>query len=221
MEKIVLQAELRDTGRHPVRVLRDVERVPAVVYGGHVAPKVIALDAKLLRKALHEVGAGLVSLQIGTDTPVHALVREVQHHPVKHHILHVDFQAVSMTEKLRLNIPILPEGTAPVMSNQDIVLVRHMATVEVECLPGDIPNHLVADLAKLNGIHDEITVKDLVMPAGLKVIADPDQVLFSVTLSRAAVEEEVTPTETTTADQVEVVAKGKIKEGEEEAPAKK
>ncbi len=221
MANIVLQAELRRAGRHGVRELREGDRVPAIVYGAHQAPRAISVEAKSLQKALRSAGSGLIALQIGADAPFQALTREVQHHPVKHHTLHVDFQAVSMTEKLRLNVAVIHEGTAPAMSNQDVVLVRNMDTVEVECLPGDIPQHLVADLSKLMSIHDEIAVKDLVVPSGIKILAEPDQVLFSLTMSRAAVEEEVAPTGVPSPDEVEVVAKGKPKEGEEVAPAKK
>jgi len=219
MENIVLQAELRATGRHALRELRDGQRVPGVVYGAHQAPQPISVEARALQKALHAAGSGLVSLQLGTAEPLRVLAREVQHHPVKHYTLHVDFQAVSMTEKLRLDVPIIHEGTAPAMSNQDVVLVRHVDSIEVECLPADIPQHLAANLASLKTLHDEVAVKDLVVPTGVKILAEPNQVLFSLTMSSAAAEEEA-PAATPAPDEVEVVAKGKPKE-EEAAPAKK
>jgi large subunit ribosomal protein L25 len=227
MENIVLQAELRGTGRHSLRELRNVNRVPAILYGADWASQAIAVDAKILHKALAVTGTGLLWLQIGAAAPFRVLVREIQHHPIKHHALHVDFQAVSLTQKLRLRIPIVHEGTSPAMTNPDLVLVRNMDSVEIECLPTDIPNRLVADLSGLKHVHDEILVKDLVLPAGVKIMAEPDHVVFSLTLSRAgAVEEAVV--EAPAPDEVEVVAKGKVKEaaaGEEtpakEAPAKK
>lgn len=216
MEKITLEAEPRGTGRHPVRELRNAQRVPAVVYGAHQTPEAISVDARALHGVLATVGTGLLSLQIGARPPQQVLVREVQRHPVKHHVLHVDFQAVSMTEKLRLDVPILAEGASPlVTANPDIVLVRNMDTVEIECLPQDIPSHLTADLSSLRSIHDEILVKDLATPPGVRIVTEPDHVVFSLTLSRAGAEEEAAA-EAPAADQVEVVAKGKAKEGAEE-----
>jgi large subunit ribosomal protein L25 len=156
------------------------------------------------------------------DSPLNVLPREVQRHPVKHNVLHVDFQAVSMTEKLRLHVPIIHEGDAPAMKlNGDLVLVRNLDSVEIECLPADIPNHLVANLTKLQGEDDEVLAGDLAVPNGVKVLTAHDQVIFSLTLSRAGTLEE-TEEAAATAAEPEVVIKGKAaKEGAEEAPEKK
>jgi large subunit ribosomal protein L25 len=215
MDKITLQGEPRSAGRHPVRELRGAGRVPAILYGSGMAPQPIAVDAKLLRRALHDAGSGLLTLQIGNEAPIQVLAREVQHDPVKHNALHVDFQAVSLTERLRLHVPIVHEGTAPAMSNQDIVLVRNMDAIEIECLPTDIPNHLVADISTLRTLEDEILAKDLHLPAGVKLMADPEHPVFSLTLARAAAEEEAEAVEAPA--EVEVVVKGKAKEGAEVA----
>ena len=222
MEKITLDAELRGVGRHPVRELRDVARVPAVIYGSGVEAKPISVNAKALQKALHQAGSGLLTLQLLGDSPLNVLPREVQRHPVKHNVLHVDFQAVSMTEKLRLHVPLIHEGDAPAMKlNGDLVLVRNLDSIEIECLPADIPNHLVADLTKLQGEDDEVLASDLAVPNGVKVLTAHDQVVFSLTLSRAGILDE-TEEGAATAAEPEVVIKGKAaKEGAEEAPEKK
>ncbi len=222
MEKITLDAELRGVGRHPVRELRDVARVPAVIYGAGVEAKPISVNAKALQKALHQAGSGLLTLQLVGDSPLNVLPREVQRHPVKHNVLHVDFQAVSMTEKLRLHVPLIHEGDAPAMKlNGDLVLVRNLDSIEIECLPADIPNHLVADLTKLLGDDDEVLVSDLAVPNGVKVLTAQDHVVFSLTLSRAGILDE-TEEGAATAAEPEVVIKGKAaKEGADEAPEKK
>lgn len=221
MEKVILDAELRGVGRHPVRELRAEQLVPAVVYGASTPAQPIAVNAKDLQKALHQAGTGLMTLQIAGREPVQVLAREVQRHPVRHNLLHVDFQAVSLTEKLRLNVPLVHEGEAPAMrANGDLVLVRNLDVVEIECLPGDIPNHLVADLTRLKTMDDELLVRDLTVPAGVKIVTPADHVAFSLTLSRAGALEEVEG-ETPSAE-VEVVAKGKAaKEGAEEPAEKK
>ena len=222
MEKITLDAELRGVGRHPVRELRDVARVPAVIYGAGVEAKPISVNAKALQKALHQAGSGLLTLQLVGDSPLNVLPREVQRHPVKHNVLHVDFQAVSMTEKLRLHVPLIHEGDAPAMKlNGDLVLMRNLDSIEIECLPADIPNHLVADLTKLQGDDDEVLVSDLAVPNGVKVLTAQDHVVFSLTLSRAGILDE-TEEGAATAAEPEVAIKGKAaKEGTDEAPEKK
>jgi len=219
MEKILLQAEPRNTGRHALRELRNADRVPAVVYGPELSPQPVSVDRKALHSALVTVGTGLLSLRIGSQRPVEVLVREVQRHPVKHNALHVDFQAVSMTERIRLEVPIVIEGVAPVLKSADMVQVRNLDSVEIECLPADIPGHLVADISRLHKADDTVLVRDLIVPAGVKVLADPEQVVISVTMSRAAAIEEA-PAEEVAAGEVEVVTKRKPKEEEEEAEGK-
>lgn len=218
MEKTTLQAELRETGRHPIRELRNVSRVPAVVYGQHMNALAVSLDAKLLGLTLRASGSGLIEMVVPGQGTLHVLVREIQRHPTKHYIQHVDFLAVSMTQKVRLEVHVIHEGQAPILTNQDMVLVRALDTVIIECLPADIPEHLVADLTKLVTVDDEVLVKDIQAPAGVKILTEGDHVVFAVTASRAAVEEEEAA-ETPKADEVEVVAKRKPKE--EVEPEKK
>jgi large subunit ribosomal protein L25 len=216
MEKIILQAEPRDVGRHQLRELREANLVPAVVYGAKEEAQVVAVDAKSLHRAMLAVGSGLVSLKIGDQPPVQVLPREVQRDPIKRKYLHIDFQVVSMTEKLRLHVPIEQSGTAPVLSNPDMVLVRRMDTIEIECLPGDIPPHLTADMSKLATVDDDLLVGDLALPAGVRLMTDPTHIVFSVTISRAAAEEGAEAEEAEeVSEDVEVVAKGKAAKGEE------
>jgi large subunit ribosomal protein L25 len=212
MEKVVLQAEPRQTGRHSNRDIRDAAGVPGVVYGQHADAQAISLNRKALGIALHKASGGVIEVELANQPTLNVLVREVQRHPTKHNILHIDFLAVSMTEKVKLHVPVVHEGHAPVMTNLDMVLVRGLDNVEVECLPGDIPEHLVADLSTLLTVDDEILVKELKVPAGVKVLTDGDHVVYAVTLSRAAAVEEVVEAETASPDEVEVVTKRKPKE---------
>jgi large subunit ribosomal protein L25 len=212
MEKVVLQAEPRQTGRHSNRDIRNAAGVPGVVYGQHAEAQAISLNRKLLGIALHKASGGVIEVELANQPTLNVLVREVQRHPTKHNILHIDFLAVSMTEKVKLNVPVVHEGQAPVMTNLDMVLVRGLDHVEVECLPGDIPEHLVADLSTLLTVDDEILVKELKVPAGVKVLTEGDHVVYAVTLSRAGAVEEAVEPETASPDEVEVVTKRKPKE---------
>lgn len=215
MEQVILKAEPRATGRHANRELRNAERVPAVVYGKTLQALPISVDRKSLGIALHAAGGRTIQLEMPGRAPIHVLPREIQRHPVRHAILHVDFQAISMTEKVHVQVPIVTEGEAPVLANPEMILVRNLDTVEVECLPGDIPEHLVADLSRLTTADDEILVKDLIVPPGVHVLTEANHIVFSITISRAGLVEEAAA-EAPAADEVEVVSKRKPKEEVEE-----
>jgi large subunit ribosomal protein L25 len=212
METVVLKAEPRQTGRHSNREIRNAAGVPGVVYGQHAEAQAVSLNRKALGLALHKASGGVIEVELADQPTLHVLVREVQRHPTKHNILHIDFLTVSMTEKVKLHVPVVHEGQAPVMTNPDMVLVRGVDNVEVECLPGDIPEHLVADLSTLLTVDDEILVKELKVPAGVKVLTEGDRVVYAITLSRAGAMEETAEAETASPDEVEVVTKRKPKE---------
>ncbi len=193
MENVTLEATPRAAGRHSNRELRDAGRVPGVVYGKGQEALAVSMDRKLLGIALHKAGGRTIEMTLPGEAPLHVLAREIQRHPTKHSILHIDFLAVSMTEKVRLNVSVVPEGQAPAAGQQ----CRpdpgaQPGHVEIECLPGDIPEHLVADLSTLAGVHDEVLVKQLRVPERIKVLTDGEQVLFAITPSRAAAVEEAT-----------------------------
>lgn len=217
MEKITLKAEPRETGRHANRATRLGERVPGVVYGKNTAAQPISTDRKALGIALHQAGGGLIEMELTGQGTLHVLTREIQRHPTKHNVQHIDFYAVAMNQLVRLQVSVFLTGTAPILADPDMVLVRQSDSVEVECFPGDIPEHLVADLGILKTINDEITVKDLQVPTTVKVLTPEAHVLYSVTASRAAAEEEVTAesAEAPSADEVEVIRKRKAEEEEE------
>ncbi len=219
MEKVILKAEPRQTGRHSNREIRNAAGVPGVVYGQHAEAQAITLNRKALGLGLHKASGGVIEMELTDQPTLHVLVREVQRHPTKHNILHIDFLAVSMTEKVKVHVSVVHEGQAPIMANPDMVLVRGLDNIEVECLPGDIPEHLVADLSTLATVDDEILVKELKVPAGVKVLTEGDHVVYAVTLSRAGAVEEAVEAVAASPDEVEVLTKRKPKE--EAEPDKK
>ncbi len=214
-DEVTLQAEPRKSGRHAVRELRLADKVPAVIYGRDVEAQNVAIDRRALHRALVQAGTSLISVQVGTAAPVQVLAREVQHDPVRHRPLHVDFLAVAMNESIRVEVPITLEGTAPALSRSGVVMVRQMDQVEVECLPRDIPQHLTANLSSLATEADSIYVRNLVVPPGVTIVTEPDHVVISLTLSRAEEAEEAAAAPS--GNEPEVVTKGKAKEEEEEA----
>ena len=217
MENTRIEATPRAPGRHSNRESREAGRVPAVVYGKGQEALAVSTDRKLLGIALHKASGRPIELTIEGGPTLHVLAREVQRHATKHSILHVDFLAVSMTENVRVSVPVMAEGHPPAVTvSGDLVLVRSLDSVEIECLPGDIPQNLIADMSTLQTVHDEIRVRELRVPERVRILNDADQTVFSITLSRTAVVEEALEEEGASADEVEVVKKGKKDEEEEE-----
>ena len=141
MEQIELKAEPRTlTGRH-VKQLRADGYVPAIIYGSQIETTPIQVETKGLHRVLAKAGGNvLIALKIGRKKPVLALAREVQRDIIRHNILHVDFYQVVMTEKITAEVPLVLTGEAPAVGELGGILVHGVNTVEVQCLPADLPS---------------------------------------------------------------------------------
>ncbi len=210
MENIVIEAVKREVIGKKVKALRREGKLPAIVYGHQFLPMPILLDYRQASRSLSGVSSSqLIELNVdGKKIPV--LVRERQHHPISGNLLHVDFLAVSMTEALRAFVPIEVEGEAPAVKELGGVLVTGLEEIEVECLPKDLPERIVVDLSKLEKIGDGIYVKDLLMPAGVEVLSDSEEMVVLIT----APEGEEVEAEIAEGFEPEVIEKGKKEEEE-------
>ncbi len=209
MEKVILKATRRTVSGKQVKALRRQGLIPAVIYGHHLDPISISLESHATSMAL----AGLSSSTIVTidleGTQHAALVREKQRDYIKNRLLHIDFLAVSLTEKLRTNVSIVHIGVSPAVRDNNAVLVTSLAEVEVEALPGDLPEHLTVDISSLVNVGDAVAVRDLVVPAGVTILTDPEEVIIVAT--GAAKEEVVAEAEAAT-EEPEVIERGKKEE---------
>jgi large subunit ribosomal protein L25 len=183
------------TGKH-VRALRREGLIPAVLYGHNVEPVALSIDGRRLQKVWHRAGhSHLVDLLLDGGRPRKVLIRELQVNPRTARFQHVDLFAVNLREKLTVEIPLIPLGEAPAVTDQKIgVLQQIMATVKVECLPGDIPAQLTVDISGLNNIDDGIHLREVPLPEGVTLAhgLDPDELVIKVAPIRVAeVEEEV------------------------------
>ncbi len=216
MEEIVLKGEDRKVLGKQVRALRRAGFLPAVLYGHHIQPLAISLDYREASRILPRVSSSqLIQVEVaGERYPV--LVREKQRHPVTGSLLHIDFQAVSMTEKLRAMVRIELTGEAPAVKNYNGVLVTGQEEIEVECLPGDLINRIVVDITGLEEIGNSIHVSDLQVPSSIHVLTEPDELVLLVTAPAAEekfeVAEAVVPVEVEA--EPEVVERGKKEEEE-------
>ena len=188
----VLEAVSRDTfGKNEAGRTRRQGRVPAVVYGsagnsgaaGNAVAEAlpVAVDPKALLRILHsESGANtLISLKLPGKGDAKVLVKEYQLDPVTHEVLHADFYRIAMDVAIRVTVPIHVVGEAPGVKTEGGILELILREIEVECLPGDIPERIDLDVSNL-GINGSLRVSDVAAPAKVKVLEAADQVVVHV-----------------------------------------
>lgn len=191
MSEYTLNVTNRSVTGHKTHQLRSEGKVPAVVYGGKLPSQNIQVDERELDRLLVHGGAlHLVDL-VGDGMPqTRALIREVQRHPVRRNLLHVDFVRIASDQKMRVSVPLHLTGHAPAVDLGAVVL-QNVDVLEVECLPDDMPTSIEFDVSSLTDVHARVTVHDLTLPPGVKLVGDHgDEALVSVTLPRAAAHEE-------------------------------
>ena len=214
MEEVVLKADGRKVIGKQVRALRRAGLLPAVLYGHHIQPKAISLNHRDASRILPRVSSSqLIQVEVeGERYPV--LVREKQRHPITSSLLHVDFQTVSMTEKLRAMVRIELTGDAPAVKNYNGVLVTGQEEIEVECLPSDLINRIVVDLSVLTDIGNAIHVRDLPIPATLHVLTEMDELVVLVTAPAVEEKPEAAEVVVPAVAEPEVLERGKKEEEE-------
>jgi large subunit ribosomal protein L25 len=190
-KQVKLKAEPRtNVGRSAVRKLKARGIIPAVIYGAKGKPLPLQVAARDVNAMMsHASGENvLVELEIaGEESNRTALVQEVQHSPVRGDIVHLDFHSISMDETIQAEVPLEPIGTANGVKNFGGLLEQSLRALTVECLPRDLPDRITVDVSALN-IGDSIHVRDIPLPAGVKVKVQADLTAFSVLAP--AVEEE-------------------------------
>jgi large subunit ribosomal protein L25 len=185
----------QEAGRNAVSKVRARGAVPAVIYGARDAATNLEVDRKEIENLLSRtVGENiLVELEIrdGTKTTNRiSLIQEVQHHPVRGEIIHVDFHAVSLTEEIEAEIVIESEGEPVGVKTFNGLLQQSMRSLPIRCLPQNLPEIIVVDVSSLN-IGESLHVRDLKLPPGVTAEADEDLTVFLV--SEPTVAEEPAP----------------------------
>jgi len=216
MDKIVLHAEKRNVTGKQVRQLRRAGKLPGIIYGHNIEPTALSLDLKEATKILNTLtGSSLVTVNLdGKEESV--LVREKQKDYIKGTLLHVDFQKVSLTEKLTAGVEIELTGIAPAVKDFNGVVVSGLDEIEVECLPQDLPEKIVVDVSNLANIGDAIYVRDLPKIENVEFMENPDELIVIISATKEEpVVEEVAPVAEGEVVEPEVIEKGKK---EEEVP---
>jgi large subunit ribosomal protein L25 len=183
-----LQVEKRSgRGKNEARRLRASGRIPAVVYGVEKGKAVeIAVDPKRLMRILHSDSGvntliGLEGLEVGGGK---VLVKEYQLDPIDHHLLHADFYAVAMDKAITVTVPIVLKGEPKCVKQQGGVVDFVNRELEVETLPGDIPENITVDVSELM-LHQGIRVKDLPQDQKWKPVSEPDMMIVHVVTVKA------------------------------------
>jgi large subunit ribosomal protein L25 len=217
MEEIVLEAKRRDVLGKQVNALRRGGTLPGIIYGPHISPIPISLEYHQVSRILPTITSShLVVIDVDGDKHT-TLVRDKQRHPVLGTLQHIDFMAVSMTERLRANVHIELHGEAPAADEFGGILVTGQEEVEVECLPSDLPEKLILDISGLLQIGDALHIKDIVVPANVQILTNLDEMVVLVTAPAAEEVEEVEEVEGEEEEaEPEVIEKGKKEEENEE-----
>lgn len=212
--ELKLVAERREgSGKGVARKLRAAGRVPAVVYGQGMDSAAVSVGAKELYHVLRSGGANVLLDLVVDGTPYLALAREVQRDHIHNRFVHVDFLTVSRTEKITIQVPVRVVGES-VGVKAGGVLEHHLWEVQAECLPGDVPEAIDAEVTELV-VGDSLKVADLVAPKGVTILSPEDELVLAVVPPQAREVEEVA--EAVEAEVAAAEAEGAPAEGE--APA--
>ncbi len=199
MEKVVLKASKRDVTGKQVGALRRQGKIPAIMYGHLIETTPITLNAvEALPKLSTLTSSSTFTITLdGKEYP--ARLREIQRDPVKKHLIHLDLQVVSLTEKMRARVKIELAGTAPAVKAANAVILSSLTELEVESLPQILPERFVVDISGLTEIGDCIRIRDIVRADGVDILNGPEEVIVTATaptvekLVEEAVTEETEP----------------------------
>jgi large subunit ribosomal protein L25 len=179
---VTLTAEARQGGgKSAARALRRAGKVPAVVYGHGDETRALTVDAHALQKLLASISVEntIIDLSVDGGKATPALIREVQYHPTRMEVLHLDFYQVHAGEKIHLVIPVRLHGTPKGVRDEGGVLQQVLHELNVECLPRDIPEGIDIQIDDL-GIGDSVSIRELDVP-NVKILNDEDLTICSVT----------------------------------------
>ena len=220
-----LEIENRDDlGKGHSRRLRRQGKVPAVLYGGGQEPKAITLDQNKLHQQMeHEAfQTSILTLNLGKETQA-VVVKDVQHHPAKRQVLHLDFQRILEDEKITLQVPIHYTGqeAAIGVKDQGGEIAILIADVEISCLPKDLPEFLELDISELE-MNQRKNLSDVVTPEGVEILAlthNQDPTIITINPPRQEEEDEVPELEEGLELEDMEVEGEELAEGEEGTPA--
>ena len=197
MEAALLNASARtESGKGAARKIRQAGNIPGVIYGHAREPQSLTMNARETDRLLQRITPGATVIELNIDGKVsRSLIREIQRHPFKRSIIHIDFQELVAGEMVSVYCPIVYVGTPEGVRNEGGILDQVMHQLHIETLPVNIPSHIDVDVSELR-LGKSMHVSDLTMPEGVNVIDDPELTVCVVAVCKAGVEPTVEePTE--------------------------
>jgi large subunit ribosomal protein L25 len=218
MASATLSATSRsDRGTGVARKLRQIGQVPAVIYGHGREPQSLALNSREVDRLLSTISAASTVIELNFDgRTARTLIREIQRHPVKRNVMHLDFQELVAGEKVTVSVPLRFTGVADGVRNGGGILEETMHQVHLRLDPASIPDHIDVDVTPLT-IGHSIHIRDITLPQGVTVLDDPNATVCVCTAPKAVVETvAATEVEEGAVAEPELIRKVKP-EGEEES----
>lgn len=220
---ITIAAELRDSrGKNEARRMRADGKIPAVVYGASRQPVAVAVNPKEVHRILASKSGHNTIFNLRIDgvetTPV--MIADWQHDPIRSSLLHADLKRIDLNQRIAVKIPVHTAGEPRGVKEQGGLLELVAREIEVECLPGEIPEEFIVDVKPLL-IGQSKRASDIVMTGSMTLVSNPDTVLAHVIALRTSAVEETPVEEGAAAAEPEVVKKGRKEEEPEKKPAKK
>ncbi len=215
MANISLKASVRTKSGHKAEDLRKAGILPAVTYGHGLKPAVIEVDLKAFLKVYEKAGTSTV-IQLELDTEKkNVVIHDVQYHPVKGFPIHADFYQVRSDEKIKAEVPLRFTGVSIAVKDLGGILVKATDKLEVEAFPQDLPPEIIVDLSVLKTFEEKISLKDLKIPAGVKILVE-NQGMSIASVNPPRSEEEIKALDEAVTEDVEAIEGVKPKaEGED------
>ncbi len=210
-EEFKLKAEIRS---EKPNITRKNNKIPAIVYGKHVDPIAVAIDKLEFERVFRHAGTSHLIEMTAGDQKFKTLINDFQKQAVTGQILHVDFTKINMKEKIRAEVPLKFIGESTAVINLEGSLINPIDSIEIECLPADLPAEIEVDIAVLDDFEKNIKISDLAIPAGVEVLSDIEEVIAFVQEPRS--EEEL---EALNEEVVEDVSAIEVENKGEDAPA--
>jgi large subunit ribosomal protein L25 len=203
--------------KNHARRVRVEGKIPAVVYGAGLDAVAVSVDPRVVTKILHsEAGHNTIfDLNVEGSALVKAMIVDWQHEPIKGKLLHIDFKRIAMDKAMRVSVPVSLTGIAAGVKNSGGILDQVLREVEIECLPGDIPDHIDIDVTGLE-LHGAIHISDLPHSGSIKYLGDEHALVAHVTIIKEEVAADVTAPAVA---EPEVAKKGKGDAAAAAAPA--
>ena len=217
MPDLVLTVEYRDVNGKKVSTLRNEGITPVHMYGPGIAPRSLQCDTALVDKIVSEAGGNIpVTINLAGEDDEVCFIREVQYHPVKDVIIHVDFMKVDVTKEVEAQVPVIIQGTSPAVRNLGGTLLQPLQAVTVRALPMEIPAQLTLQAEVLVDYDTNLYVRDLVDMDSVAIINDESELIASVVPPRIEREDTVVGIEGEDGSEEEVDGDQESEAGDEE-----